>query len=118
MDLLYLARDHDLPPKWDGHPVAWQPWTDWHDNTTAAYHREPPVEVCEYCGHRGPRVICHGIAERPDGRIYARLTANRCPDCKHDQVLDFTTETTWDLGPEDYGDDGSVEPGENVVRLR
>jgi len=38
-----------------------------------------------------------------------RLDAYRCPDCRHDHVSDWNGQW-WDLGPEDYGDDGSVRP--------
>lgn len=106
VDLLYLARDHDLPPMWDGHPVTWTGWQIM--NITIC--PPPKPECCQVCGSLAPRVINHGRYFRLDRRTgreqHPALTAYRCPDCKTDQVCDWRG-VWWDLGPEDYGDDGS-----------
>ena len=110
-DLLYLARPHDLPPMWDGHTVEWRGW-----------HEMPAVhlcgrgasamqrEVCTACGSVEPTVrnvgtyyVRNQSRGTTDGR---RLTAIRCPDCRHDSVRDYDG-VWWDLGPEDYDDEGS-----------
>lgn len=110
-DLLYLARDHDLPPRWDGHAVTWTGWT------------EPPVvhmcgrgaavlsrHVCVACGSVTPTVMNTGryfVRSMRSGRINGRrITVFRCPDCRHDMVRDYD-RAWWDLDPSDYGDEGS-----------
>lgn len=116
-DLFTATRPNDLPPKWDGHPVEWRDW-----------QLPPQLIVCppvrrDCC----PR--CASIAERPCNRGTARinprtqldllragrtgrailitLVAFRCTDCRHDQVLEVSTGKWWDLGPDDYQDEGS-----------
>jgi len=113
IDLLYLARDNDLPPAWDGHHVEWEGWTD-----------QPPIflcgrgaaaarrEVCPACGSTAPSVrnVGHynlGRDWRTGYERTRRLVALRCPDCMHDQVWETWKNTWWDLDPSDYGDDGS-----------
>lgn len=126
------GRRHDLPPKWDGRRVVWGPWQEWH--STMRFHADD-MGACEQCGSLAPPVVSAGMVhpysgetwdvyqERrlPSGRTYERSTtvpawpvlhlhASRCPDCRHDIVHDEHTRENWDLGREDYGDDGSSSP--------
>lgn len=125
-------RAHDLPPRWDGHVVVWD---GWEAGALSDVRLCPPLprECCPACGslaepttNRG-RVARSGIttrqqiAARDASRrqlgwashnlrtlaVY-RLTAFRCPDCRHDRVLENLT-TWWDLDESDYTDDGSFD---------
>lgn len=131
-DLLTLAREHDLPPLWDGLAVVWEGWRD-----------VPPVFLCgnveqaECPGCGGVTTTSTNIGlvgQRPDvthdqiqaeeanrrllgwaahkrKRIaWRRLTVDRCANCKHDVVVDMETDEVWDLDYTDYGPDGSVQP--------
>jgi RNA polymerase subunit RPABC4/transcription elongation factor Spt4 len=106
IDLLYLARDHDLPPKWDGHYVEWAGWV-----SLDMFICPPPKrEVCKVCGSTELSITNRGIIRDRDGktgreRRYS-LMASRCPDCRTDQVMDWNG-AWWDLDPSDYVDDGS-----------
>lgn len=110
---------HDLPPRWDGRTVEWRGWT----NT-------PPVmcprvsyrEPCVKCGSTSQPIINRGAvwttpgetasisrARLEQGRHLAgNLHAFRCPNCRHDTVLDSLTDGNWwDLDEADYTDEGS-----------
>lgn len=118
-DLLTLSRDHDLPPKWDGHPVEWEGWRDSIDVFICPPPRDR--EPCEACGCIGKPVMNSGTVtvHWPDsvtaiGRTRlrervsrSRLTVFRCTQCRHDTVLDHNTDQWWDLDYTDYGPDGS-----------
>lgn len=103
---LRLVRD--LPAKWDGTPVRWREWRDvW---SSADIHW--PREACS-CGSTARPLRAGGTVLTPSaehGRAPSWplwLHAQRCPDCQHDVIYDARTGETWDLGPEDYGRDGS-----------
>lgn len=91
---------HDLPPKWDGHPVRWLAWQKpmW---TTLIFHSEDPAERCAACQKVTHKHTAKGITE--DGK---HLVAERC-SCGHDTVFDLHTGELWELEASDYGDAGS-----------
>ena len=98
-----------LPPKWDGEPVRWSPHERFRGSIE--YHFR---EACETCGSLTPPWYARGeTLTRADRsgrrRWYIRFLAVRCRDCHHDVVVDETSAERWDLGPEDYGPEGSHE---------
>ena len=96
-------RAHDLPPKWDGRPVEWEP--EWQrDNLFIC----PPTAAppCPGCGRVADRSHRTGTVTTDVGFRW-RLTAYRCVHCGHDEVHDHATDTTWGLDTSDYGDAGS-----------
>ena len=114
-DLLDLTHEHDLPPKWDGHPVQWSTW----ERDSVFICPPPKPEPCPACGRTGTpfvatrTVAVQGVAHifgRRSGRtvtpLTLRLRATRCPHCRFDQVWDG--ERLWDLDYTDYGDEGST----------
>ena len=127
--LLRAVRDFDLPPRWDGHAVAWEPW----EPEQVIICPPPKPRPCPACGLIRPRATAVGrCATRPEtthreieNRAYAphrhltqlghlepvsyvRFHASRCTDCGHDQVYDSQTEQLWDLDWRDYGINGST----------
>lgn len=57
-DLLTALREHDLPPRWNGHAVVWDAWE--HGDAHAVFICPPPrPEVCVGCG--APTVV-RGVA--------------------------------------------------------
>jgi predicted RNA-binding Zn-ribbon protein involved in translation (DUF1610 family) len=131
-DLQIVAKARDLPPRWDGHRVEWRPWTSLR--TTMRLHSKP--EPCPSCGSTADQASSAGTlhpllgemvevtrmkrtkrsgreysvrAQRP-ATAYLALFAYRCPDCGLDTVWDTRTDEWWELGPEDYGPDGSHDP--------
>lgn len=121
-DLFTHAREHDLPPKWDGYPVEWEGWVQ----EPHAFICPPPKDLgaCGECGSlerrlhsRGTRRIAYddNVVRLGKGRLQHRemqatLSALRCPDCHHDTVVDLWTAEVWDLDPTDYGENGSHAP--------
>jgi hypothetical protein len=122
-DLFTLAREFDLPRRWDGLVVVWQGW----EEQRMFLCPPPPREVCRRCASVDSRPTNRGlVALRRDisrdvieahrkmdavARVArARLHAFRCTGCQHDEVWDFQTQLTWDLDFTDYGPDGSVNP--------
>lgn len=135
-DLLTLLREHDLPPRWDGHATVWDGWV----TQPALFVCPPPApRRCTACGSTARSVVNRGwvavsaitthdqITRRRDqialiARIkprgvaipkplaFVRLFAWRCPECRHDQVWDTDTDETWDLDHADYSDEGSKRP--------
>lgn len=130
-DLFTATREHDLPPKWDGLAVIWEPWEPAGDificpaaptgctecgstatpissrGTVAVSHIVTRQRLADYLTNRsrlGP------LAYRARILGTGRLFAYRCPDCHHDSVHDLNTRESWDLDCTDYGDDGSVAP--------
>ncbi|XBB66883.1 hypothetical protein ABFU82_22665 [Nocardioides sp. WV_118_6] len=110
-------RTHDLPPAWDGLPVEWRGWIA--AATTLSYHLPLEETACRRCGSLNEQLLNVGVIDHgPRGdardpeepRHHVRLFAFRCPDCRHDQVLDQDDDQLWDLDETDYGDDGSVPP--------
>jgi hypothetical protein len=113
VDLLVLAREFDLPPRWDGGPVEWGPW-------------EPEIHVficpapsdmgaCDQCGSLEPRITARGIVTPLPGverEHPQQLRVTRCPDCKHDRVVDHDTFDVFDLDPSDYTESGSWPPAD------
>lgn len=120
-----IKAPHDLPPFWDGHAVAWSPWT-LGDDGSLAFHSALADLACQRCGSldrqhwRSVGLVAHlpattldqlRTAEAPSiaGRYgERRLSVRRCIDCRHDQVLDLAGDELWDLDATDYGDDGST----------
>jgi len=109
-------RAHDLPPAWDGLPVEWRGWGA--TPTTLGYHLPLDAIACRRCGSLDEQLHNVGVVDlgpsddAEDSGRYIRLLAFRCPDCRHDQVLDQDDDELWDLDESDYGDDGSVPPGD------
>lgn len=50
------------------------------------------------------------VREQLPAHAVVGLIAWRCRDCMHDVVWELETGQQWDLGPEDYGPEGSVPP--------
>lgn len=125
-----------LPPMWDGARVEWTQM----DRFAAAFEMFvcPPPKKPERCSNckstRGP-VTWKGLRHPIDGELFETtvtkmgrwgrpvevprqvpawpvydLCAFRCVDCLHDEVWDMRTGEWWDLGPEDYGPEGSISP--------
>lgn len=124
-DLLVLAREHDLPPFWDGHAVLWSEWEPQLEVLAGGHFRPEPCSRCRstarrhhargFLAHR--RSTTHDqlagiiLGPRPELLGYITLHAFRCPDCSHDQVLDsLIGGRWWDLEPDDYGARGSADP--------
>lgn len=108
-------RAHDLPPRWDGHPVEWENWAP--ELVVTHLDRDP----CAQCGSkerlrtRGIRSIRHddnvirfrrGRPTRPRD-LRAVLCVTRCVGCRLDVVFDPWTGQWWDLDGSDYQDAGS-----------
>lgn len=96
-------RHYDLPPLWDGVPVAWKRWS--RIDSTLAFHLPAEDLACDQCGAIDECDVTHGRR----GRLI-NLMAARCRHCGHDCVTDLLTDETWDLGSEDYTDIGSEAP--------
>lgn len=121
-DLFTHAREHDLPPKWDGHPVEWDGW----QQQGQVFICPPPKDrgVCGQCGSLAPRLHNRGVrriaydanvvqvgeAKLQPRETRASLSALRCPDCRHDTVVDLWVDEVWDLDITDYGNQGSDAP--------
>lgn len=111
-DLLVLAREHDLPPKWNGIDLTWDGWRELPDVRVFVCFRgkQPPPDHCGKCGS-----IERSIVNRGAGTVFlggkdrhaVSLMVFRCPDCHHDLVSDETTGEWWDLDHTDYGPEGS-----------
>ena len=132
-DLLTLAREHDLPPKWEGLAVLWRGWEAGLRNHVIICPPPKTPECCAACGSFEEPVTNRGLvavalflthdqlraeeenrkrlgslAHKRKPRALYRLFAHRCPDCKHDVVWDTDTDDWWDLDHTDYGPDGST----------
>ncbi len=109
-------RENDLPPRWDGLPVQWSPWSDTRGVMICPPPRHP--ERCTHCGTTEAAMITIGriwtekaTAPTAIGRARLRnglhlvglLTAFRCPACEHDHVVDPNGDS-WDLDDTDYTD--------------
>lgn len=93
-------RLYDLPPLWDGVPIAWGEWS--RIDTSLVYHLHAENFACEKCGGIDEQDIAHGRR----GHLI-NLRAARCRHCGHDQVTDLLTDECWDLDETDYADIGS-----------
>lgn len=114
--LHFNLREHDLPPMWDGHPVAWD--DEWEPTPAMNICPPPKNPGCEHCGSLAQSLMRCGLRgpfrtatrnrynQIVKGWTHDRLTVLRCPDCLHDVVVD-SEWNLWDLGPEDYGPRGS-----------
>lgn len=105
---LIVFHEHDLPPKWDGERVAWEPWED--EMLTSLRFCEPVEDrTCDQCGlidaHRKQAVGRFPDSDHP--HVW-RLRVSRC-ECGHDAAYDILTGELWDLEPDDYTDAGSHE---------
>lgn len=109
LELVHSA-DHgnDLPPRWDGTPIVWGPWTS--ERTSLRWHLKDSERACSQCGALDNEEYAVGkiapSAPRPHPRVI-RLLAIRCLTCMHDTVFDEDTKELWDLDLTDYGDEGS-----------
>lgn len=115
---LQLPREHDLPPRWDGDAVLWEPWRDELEITMCPPPRSP--ERCSDCGSTkaptntfgriwfGVDDPAGGPPRRPPDKM---LSLSRCRDCQGDTVFDGfgPNAQAWRLDPSDYGDNGSWE---------
>lgn len=104
---------YDLPPRWDGRPISWEPWAAGLGGLTLTLHRRTPP--CPYCGVRVEPHVAAGHFDDHDGptRLMprrGRLYAFRCPRCSADTVTDDQGET-WTLDETDYSDEGSYDRG-------
>lgn len=105
------ARPHDLPPLWDGRPVAWSAWTD-ERLPSLVFHTPAEDWACTGCGWIrstelravGTLLPGNGVA---DLYPHHRLAVRRCPGCGLDEVTDMDTGEVWDLEDSDYTDSGS-----------
>lgn len=112
-----MIREHDLPPRWDGHAVEWAGWED-RGPTTLVFHLPVESHACPSCGslaaQRGERANVGRVLPREGTTAlhtgHRRLFATRCADCGHDQVYDLERDALYDLDDTDYGPEGSVEP--------
>lgn len=135
-DLLTLARENDLPPKWNGLAVLWRGWEYVPAGTFIC--PPPKIDVCEGCGmpttergfpawstNRGlvavasflthddlryeeeNRARLGRIVHKRKPRALYRLTVFRCHSCALDTVWDHDTDEMWNLDHTDYGNEGS-----------
>jgi hypothetical protein len=107
-DRRYL-RAHDLPPRWDGHPVT---WGDWENQPTVVFICPPPrtSDRCRRCGSHAPNETNRGtVRHTTHQQVLAVLTVFRCPDCFLDTVIDGigAQAQAWVLDEADYTDEGS-----------
>lgn len=103
-----IPAQHDLPPSWDGVPVTWGEWGT--SDSSLAYHLPLDQLACTMCGSlAGVRINWGTRYDDEEGRQIRNLWVARCEDCGHDTVHDEGTDETWDLDPDDYGDEGSTE---------
>lgn len=108
-----------LPISWDDEPVEWEPW---HPALPLFIcdrsRRTPVVDVCARCGRPSQGQMLEWAGRRARGHHVSwgkrqgirDLIAFRCVGCGLDTVLDYRTDESWELGPEDYGCAGSVAP--------
>lgn len=99
---LPIARDHDLPPRWDGIPVTWR---GWQDPTICTMSLHMPPTTCQACGHPGDQpsnigTVGHQLTlldstTTRTPSITTTLCAWRCPTCQLDTVTDLTTGENW-----------------------
>lgn len=101
-----LQAVRTLPAKWDGEPVRW----DDLRLAGGSLHLHLP-HTCQACGHDGEPWTAGGrmLADptRAVRHWYIRLWVERCRACLVDVVHDHRAGESWELGPEDYGPDGS-----------
>ena len=124
-------RANDLPRFWDGRAVVWDGWEPQLD----AWICPPPKpSCCRACGSFARPVTNRGRVTRFAGITHDQiaaadaardrlplgyksrlkghpgtqheLTTFRCPDCRHDQILD-RDGSMWNLDESDYSDEGS-----------
>lgn len=124
-DLLVAARQHDLPPLWNGRVVVWTGWEATPQLFICTRGRgRAPKACCEGCGSTEQQPMNVGyLATHPTvtreevqnvvagtppgvGLAYRHLTAFRCPECKTDVVVEVGGDV-WTLDHTDYGDEGS-----------
>jgi len=132
-DLLTLAREFDLPPKWNGLLVSWNGWEPQIPAFVCGPGARKQRDCCSACAsphepaiNRGyvatsplttPAMLRRNEEQRdrlPLGQRHKvpslalfRLHAYRCQDCRHDVVWDHDTDEWWDLDHTDYGPEGS-----------
>lgn len=110
-----LAREHDLPPKWDGVEVEWR---GWEPPLQPTFRPHVPPCCCEQCGSDKHPALNQGLmAARPGGARLLRLVAFRCADCGVDVIRETSRRQRfgdspewWVLDESDYGAEGSTSP--------
>lgn len=98
---------HTLPPKWDGHPVAWSGWIDTSDIIICPPPKQAP---CPGCGKYTQPQLNEGRL-LPFSRPIRSLMLYRCMACGHtevDELADGAYVRSWVLDDSDYGDQGST----------
>lgn len=126
---------HDLPPRWDGTPVAWRGWESFE-----AFVCGPRRAACESCGSLEQPTLNMGLVgddptmtpedvrrddeavklaystgHRRERHSWIQLTAFRCAECGADSIVD-DDGVVWTLDLSDYGDAGSEPPATEEAR--
>jgi hypothetical protein len=102
-----IPGEHDLPPRWNGRVVEWEGWK----MPAPVFVCPPPrAECCPNCGSLTEQPVNCGVVV-----AVIELFAHRCPDCRHDTVMELSTGDWWDLDLSDYEDGGSDHPA-GIVR--
>ena len=115
-DLFATTRTHDLPPRWDGHPVQWGPWEPAGHRGTLFICPPMPPAPCPRCGSTSANATARGHVTitltdttnsvAPAQGVGGVLIATRCPDCRFDTVTEIGGDV-WELDPNDYTEEGS-----------
>lgn len=102
---------HDLPPRWDGRKVAWEPWREEPQTFICGRGTHDQIR-CATCRTNQPRLTCTGTTAAEGAHPARRLLAYRCRGCGHDTVVELARQgmQVWDLDDSDYGDVGSHDP--------
>lgn len=105
------AAAHDLPPRWDGRKVTWQPWRE-QPLVFLCGPRASGRTHCTSCRTSQPRMTCSGTVSGEDTYPVRRLFAYRCSGCGQDTVVELAPQgmQVWELDDSDYGDAGSFDP--------
>lgn len=133
------TSERALPRFWDGKPVVWR---GWHPAIVTSLTFRHKIKCPRCRAHRsGNDQMCQGmlspikqeydafveryrvwetkqgfrVRSEPPGWFV--LTAFRCAFCDADEVMEWDGRDfkLWDLGPEDYGPQGSYVLGQGVL---
>lgn len=104
-----LRAARRLPRAWDGMHVEWETLAGRGGSIEIHF-----PHICDACGSDRAPWYAGGRVKHTDprtGRAHhvVRFVARRCRDCHHDEVYDKRAGQWWELGPEDYGPEGSHE---------
>lgn len=98
----------NLPPKWDGEPIAWERW----EKRITVSHLELS---CEGCGldsslwHSTGWYVRSSMGSEWKRRGMRNFHATRCGWCGHTTVYTMHDGQAWTLDESDYSPDGSYE---------